>query len=130
MLIGATAPIFRFKNYSYNATVNLYFIGKRGSTMMVKVKEDCKDVAGYWKSKMPMMAMEECAELIQAISKWKRNGRNTYEEGGLVYTREGRNLVEEMGDVIISIGAMLNITKIPEDDLNDYITEKLSKKYD
>ena len=97
--------------------------------MMVKIKEETKDVAEFWNDKMPMMAMEECGELIQAISKWSRKGGKTY-EGLDTYTKEGRNLIVEMGDIIISIGALLNLADIPEDDLNDYVTEKLSKKYD
>lgn len=93
-----------------------------------------KDVGDYWNQKMPMMAMEECAELIQAISKFERadiviedrNGENS------LYN----NLVKEMADVYISIHALMwwytsndSMYEVMKDDVADAIVAKLNKKY-
>lgn len=47
------------------------------------------------------MAMEECAELIQAINKWKRNGK--------MITKMD-NLLEEIADVEIMLDQLKLIT--------------------
>ena len=56
------------------------------------------------------IAMEECSELIQAISKCKRYGCiNKYRE----------NLIEEMADVLIMIDELKMIYQISDIDISD-----------
>ena len=56
------------------------------------------------------IAMEECSELIQAISKCKRYGCiNKYRE----------NLIEEMTDVLIMIDELKIIYQISDVDISD-----------
>lgn len=104
------------------------------SDLEVKMQE----VGEWWNSKMPMMAMEECAELVQAISKFERNDlfepeiKNVY-----------GNLVKEIADVYISIHALIHwygeeygdLLEIPnyeeqmKEDIMSAIEAKLNKKY-
>lgn len=62
--------------------------------------------------------MEECGELIQAISKMKR-GKNNY-----------TNLVEEMADVLISIELLKQIYNIDDNDLQGWIDFKVNRNYE
>lgn len=77
------------------------------------------EIAKFWGDKMPMMAMEECGEMIQSISEFERDASDEHRE----------NLEKEMADVLISIGALayhygIDIIGIMED-----IKEKTEKKY-
>lgn len=58
--------------------------------------EKAGEIDNYWKDLMPIMAIEELAELQMAISKIKRNKNE----------QTKRDLVTEMADVIISISAL------------------------
>ena len=78
-----------------------------------------KGVADHWGDRMPMMAMEECAELIQAVSKHQR--KHTVE------TQEA--VLAEMADVAISIGALMVQMGLEPVDLMEAIEEKLNNKY-
>jgi NTP pyrophosphatase (non-canonical NTP hydrolase) len=86
---------------------------------MVNYMDEIKKVAAHWGDRMPMMAMEECGELIQAISKDERY-RNTFTE---------EKLLEEMADVVISICALMELRELEPTDLQEKIDAKLSKKY-
>lgn len=98
-----------------------------------------QDVANYWDYNMPMMAMEELAEAIQAISKVERAND--------VYVRVERNdnpkasdvawrmveksldeLKDEIRDVYIALKALIYRYNI-EDDIMERVEEKLNKKY-
>lgn len=81
--------------------------------------QEFANVAKFWGDRMPMMAMEECGELIQAISKDERY-RNTFTED---------KLLEEMADVVISIYALMALRELTPEDLQVKIDAKLSKKY-
>ena len=92
-----------------------------------------QDVAHYWGHKMPMMAMEECAELIQAISKIERceedeDGFLT-EKGNMEYKIRLDELKDEIRDVYISIRAIMHTYKIGEEDIMERVYNKLNKKY-
>ena len=77
------------------------------------------DVADYWGDKMPMLLMEECGELIQAVSKYERE-----------YSKKRRdNLLEEIRDMYISLEAIKYLYSIDDNELNDLIEKKLNKKY-
>ena len=65
-----------------------------------------------------VIAMEECAELIQAISKVKRYG----------FAGEYRdNLIEEIADVSIVIREIMMIFDISNDDIAEFIDSKIQR---
>ena len=65
------------------------------------------------------IAMEECSELIQAISKCKRYGCiNKYRE----------NLIEEMTDVLIMIDELKTIYQISDVDISDIRQYKMNRQ--
>ena len=65
------------------------------------------------------IAMEECSELIQAISKCKRYGCiNKYRE----------NLIEEMTDVLIMIDELKMIYQISDTDISDVRQYKMNRQ--
>ena len=65
-----------------------------------------------------VIAMEECAELIQAISKVKRYG----------FVGEYRdNLIEEIADVSIVIREIMMIFGISVGDINEVIDSKIQR---
>lgn len=65
------------------------------------------------------IAMEECSELIQAISKCKRYGCiNKYRE----------NLIEEMTDVLIMIDELKIIYQISDTDISDVRQYKMNRQ--
>ena len=92
-------------------------------------KIKCSEVASYWGDRMPMMAMEEAGELIQAISKFERAGCEPDSE-------EYKNLIDEIGDMMISLKALechyweLNGRKTIETLVEERINEKLNRKYE
>lgn len=62
-----------------------------------------------------VVAMEECAELIQAISKTIRD------PGSRIVLA---NLTEEMADVLISVAILQEIYDVPDEMLNNWIASK------
>lgn len=82
----------------------------------------CVEVDEYWNEKMPIMACEEAGELIQAISKAERKGVKFESE---TY----QNLVDEIGDMYITLMALQNHYNINEGDIEVRIEKKLNKKY-
>ena len=65
------------------------------------------------------IAMEECSELIQAISKCKRYGCiNKYRE----------NLIEEMTDVLLMIDEFKMIYQISDVDISDIRKYKMDRQ--
>ena len=65
-----------------------------------------------------VIAMEECAELIQAISKVKRYG----------FVGEYRdNLIEEIADVNIVVLELMMIFDISNDDIAEFIDSKIQR---
>lgn len=65
-----------------------------------------------------MAAMEECAELVQAISKCIREPHN---EGSR------KHLVEEMADVTICLEQLKSIYEVSDLELGIWIASKLSR---
>lgn len=64
---------------------------------------------------------EECAELIKALSKYKRENYSKSNEE----TRS--NLIEEMSHVLISIDVVSSILEISVSEIQDEITKKCKK---
>ena len=82
-------------------------------------KNKIKDVAKYWGNTMPIMAMEEAGELIQAISKYERN----------LSDEEKQNLIDEIGDMFISLHALIEHYDIDSSKVKLRIGKKLNKRY-
>lgn len=76
-------------------------------------------VGKFWGDQMPMMAMEELAELSQAISKYKREPTAERKE----------DLMKEMADVIIATEALTRMWDVDDERVRGYVVKKLSKKY-
>lgn len=95
----------------------------------IELGKAIKDVANYWNDLLPIMLMEECAELQQAVSKFERylNAEVTSE------SRERAlrgNIVKEMADVQIAMLAYCEYFGIKPEDIFKATDEKLRKKYD
>lgn len=85
----------------------------------MKTFEDlCAEVDAYWADRMPMMAMEEAGEFIQAISKVERG-----KDGSL------QNLIDEIGDLCITLEAIRHHYAIDTEAIMDRIDTKLRKEY-
>lgn len=105
-----------------------------------------KDVSNYWAERMPMMCMEEAGELIQAISKYERK-KDYYQSLGedeevflwkrVAEEKKGRyewqnsrkDLIDEIGDMYISLAAIMNHYNIDIKEVDERINNKLNKKY-
>lgn len=83
----------------------------------IDVKKVC-EISNYWGDKMPMMAMEEAGELIQAISKVERKKSNKARE----------NLIEEIRDMYISLMAIQYRYGITVTEIQKAIDEKVNTK--
>ena len=68
-----------------------------------------------YKGKMCILAMEECAELQQAISK-KYRGR-----------KDNDNLTEEIADVLIFIEMIMNIYSVNRNNVQKMINSKIER---
>lgn len=65
-----------------------------------------------------MIAMEECSELTQAISKCIREPQE----------EDARDhLIEEMADVLICLGQLKSIYQVTDDELNKWTDNKLER---
>ena len=71
-----------------------------------------RSIEHYGKDVQSTVCMEECAELIQAISKQKRGKPDKY------------NLAEEMADVIICIEMLKQIYNITDDEIYSWVISK------
>ena len=114
---NAGAPLCIASNFPLNAFIE-YYAGKSDwiepVNSSVKIdNEIIKDsIVYYGKDAQSTVCMEECAELIQAISKEKR-GKS-----------DKNHLVEEMADVLISIELLKEIYEVSNEQINNWIDEK------
>ena len=89
--------------------------------------EPMKTVNEYWGDKMPMMACEEMAELIQAISKFERHlGDGDFSETKMHYRHA---IITEMADVSIACAALCDRYSITPAEIGGAIWIKMDKKY-
>lgn len=105
----------------------------------VEFVDKCVKVDEFWGLRMPMMAMEEAGEFIQAISKMQRSlddgiaaqkNDNKVKNAMLVQIGKRRKeLSEEIGDMYISLMAIMNHYGVTCEEVNEYVDKKLSKKY-
>jgi len=82
---------------------------------------DCYDVIfraiqKYGKKVQLDMVIEECAELIVSINKFRRNG-----------LKEKDNLITEIADVLIMVEQLKIICEIGEIELNSEIEKKINR---
>lgn len=74
------------------------------------------------KDMMKVFVVEECSELIKAITKMERS------KGYSDYVKLRSNIIEEMSDVIISILLYIKENKIDEKELYEEIEIKMKRK--
>lgn len=80
----------------------------------------CNEIAQhYGRDAQLRLAQEECAELIQAINKYYRNG-------GDWLSRQG--LLDEIADVTIMITQMRLLLGLADADLDEAIERKLNRQ--
>ena len=70
---------------------------------------------------------EECAELIKALSKYKRENYPNNMSNLKSYKEARNNLIEEMSHVLISIDVVSSILNISVSEIQDEITQKCKK---
>lgn len=85
---------------------------------MVKVNKELQAevVNNYGAQIQSTICMEECAELIQSISKMKRGKDNR------------DNLIEEMADVLITFSQLRVIYDITDDEIIEWLDTKQNRQ--
>lgn len=71
-----------------------------------------KSIKHYGSDLQTTVCMEECSELIQAISKMKRGKDNR------------DNLIEEMADVMICMDILKQVYGVSDSDIQNYVCKK------
>ena len=74
-----------------------------------------KSIEHYGADLQTAVCMEECEELIQAISKMKRGKDNR------------DNLIEEMADVMICIEILKQVYGISDNEIQNYVCQKQNR---
>ena len=95
-----------------------------------KIKEMTEPVWLHWRERMPLMAAEEAGEFIQAVSKLERKlwARDIEGDDSVRTEAEYDHVIEEMGDVLIVVGALANRYNITADEIEKAIRDKLSEE--
>ena len=91
--------------------------------MTFDIPEQARVVGFYGADAQAMVHMEECAELIQAVSKMRRV-RNSGKDDGEAYD----NMVEEMADVLICLEQLRLMYDIPDHAIQDMIYRKCARQ--
>lgn len=104
---------------------------KKTRITLERLKETTESVSVHWKARMPLMAAEEAGELIQAISKYERKlyaaaNHEAIDSAAITFAFD--HLIEEMGDVLIVIGALANHYGIGPEEIERAIRDKLSEE--
>jgi NTP pyrophosphatase (non-canonical NTP hydrolase) len=71
-----------------------------------------KSIEHYGSDLQTVVCMEECSELIQAISKMKRGKDNR------------DNLIEEMADVMICMDILKQVYGVSDNEIQNYVCQK------
>lgn len=103
---------------------------KKTKMTLDKIKEMTEPVWLHWRERMPLMAAEEAGEFIQAVSKLERKlyARDIEGDDSVRTNAEYDHVIEEMGDVLIVIGALANRYSIAADEIEKAIRDKLSEE--
>jgi NTP pyrophosphatase (non-canonical NTP hydrolase) len=95
--------------------------------MKVEIPGQGRVIAHYGEDAQSMIHMEECAELIQAVSKMRRV-RKAYLEGGMDDDSEAYyNLVEECADVLICLEQMQEMYGISDQEIQAMVDRKAAR---
>lgn len=96
---------------------------------MVKVDSELqtKVVRAYGDEIQSTICMEECAELIQAISKMKRSCKNNKCDISELQNYRS-NLIEEMVDVYIILEQLKVIYKVSNEELEMWLDKKQARQ--
>jgi NTP pyrophosphatase (non-canonical NTP hydrolase) len=78
-----------------------------------------RNIAFHGEEETTTICMEECSELIKAISKCKRYGCND---------KYRDSLVEEIADVLIIIGELKELYNLSEDEIEKVIESKIARQ--
>ncbi len=87
--------------------------------MSLQIPNQKKIIDHYGTNEQMIVWMEECSELVQAVSKVHRTGLN-------YVTKD--HLVEEIADVLICIEQMKEIYDITDDNINQKIYYKAQRQ--
>ena len=96
--------------------------------MNVNIPEQEKVIAHYGEEAQSMIHMEECAELIQAISKMRRLKRACLAGADVDDSEAYYNLVEEMADVLICMEQLREIYGISLSEIQMMIDKKAARQ--
>lgn len=97
---------------------------------MKKVVDDkFYEINDCWGDLMPMMAMEEAGEFIQAISKFERYKTLTPFEEQRDRFNKLDNVIKEMADLMIAMQALCARYDINLEDLEKAMEDKLDRNY-
>jgi NTP pyrophosphatase (non-canonical NTP hydrolase) len=91
--------------------------------MWINVPQQAKVIARYGADAQAMVHMEECAELIQAVSKMRRAANAGKDDDAARY-----NLVEEISDVLICMKQMQEIYGISDHDIQLMVDRKCRRQ--
>lgn len=91
--------------------------------MNVNIPRQGKVVGFYGEDAQSMVHMEECAELIQAVSKMRRVRKKDKDDTEAYY-----NLVEEMADVLICMEQMRIMYEISDHEIQNMIDRKCQRQ--
>lgn len=94
--------------------------------MNIDIRDQSDIVKHYGIRSQLGIAQEECAELIQAISKVQRN-KNEYADS-VEFVNERRRVVEEMADVIVCLNQLQYIFLVPDQELSEIVDRKISRQ--
>lgn len=91
------------------------------------VEVRCGAVYDHRGKLLPMTMMEECGELIQAVSKIEGSNYDIPQEEKL---KLKQNVIDEMCDVLICMSALSHRYSISEDDILKRLDKKLKEQSD
>ena len=91
----------------------------------MKIEIPCQEkvISFYGAEKQSMVHCEECAELIQAISKMRRARDAGKDDSEAYYT-----LVEEMADVLVVLEQLQEMYDIPISDIQSVVFKKCRRQ--
>ncbi len=91
--------------------------------MKVEIPSQRKVIGFYGAEKQSLVHAEECAELIQAISKMRR-ARDAGKDDSEAYY----NLVEEMADVLVVLEQLQEMYDIPNTEIQSMVFKKCRRQ--